>query len=174
MKYIKKIYLGLAFSCFTLISAESLSAQTARISASAIFTNGETKTFTTQNTVQQNFDAAGNVISQTITPTSVLTSSVSGPITTVSAESSLPTGFFYSSATPVVVTPQYTTFNGNDVIESLSLGAGAVTPVGTTASFTQAAARILLDAASGNATTLANIDAAAALIKAGAGINGLE
>ncbi|MBD2177691.1 hypothetical protein H6F42_12275 [Pseudanabaena sp. FACHB-1998] len=176
MKSIKNKNLLTLISVIVLsCNVESISAQTARISASAVFANGETKTFATFNTVTNNFDTAGNLISNTITPTSVLTSSVSGPITTISAESSLPSGFYYSGTT--VVLPTYTTLtSGEKVLESLSLGGGAITAAGPANSFTQAAASILLQAASGNPSALTSrqLEAAAALIKAGAGINGLE
>jgi hypothetical protein len=170
-------------------NAQSASAQ-ARISASATFINGTSTTITGGSTTTT--DSTTGIIT-TVVPSTAQTLTTTGAITTVSAESSLPTGFYYASTTTtlsggttttspayVIVVPQYNTLTSSGtptVVESLSLGAGPITPVGTGASFTQAAAQILLTVADGTSpllTTAGGIDAAAALIKAGAGVAGLE
>lgn len=165
-------------------NAQSASAQTARISGSATFINGVTTTITVNtagsNTTTTGVDAAGNpfTTNASIGPITT-TSTASGVITTVSAESSLPTGFFYEGT--VVALPAFGFFNQatstDRVVQSLSLGAGAVRAVGAANSFTQAAADVLNKAAAGNFALLNTpnaVDAAAALIKAGAGVTGLE
>jgi hypothetical protein len=159
---------------------DPLSAQNARISASASFINAGTTTITT-NTAGSNItttgvDGAGNPFTTNTSIGPITTTTVSnGVITTVSVESSLPRGLFYAG--PVVALPAYTTTAAGDmVVGSLELGSGGVTPVIPSASFTNAAASILLQAASGNPSSLtpSQLEAAAALIKAGAGISGLE
>ncbi|MEI6332562.1 MAG: hypothetical protein WCP16_25250 [Pseudanabaena sp. ELA645] len=170
-------------------NAQSASAQSARISGSAVFINGLTTTITVNtpgsNTTTSGIDASNNpfTTNTSIAPITT-TNTTSGAITTVSAESSLPSGFYYASTTAlgapafVIVKPSYTTITTGVIgVDSLSIGAGAITPVGAANSFTQAAADVLLKAAAGNTTllTTANaVDAAAAFIKAGAGVAGLE
>lgn len=176
-----KSFLTLIFIVVLNCNNERILAQTARISASASFVNGGTTTITVNtpgsNTTTTGLDASGNpfTTNASIGPITT-TSTVTGVITTVSAEATLPAGFYYAGS--VVVLPQYGTLTPSTdrVVESLSLSGGTITPVGPANSFTQAAASILLQSASGLPASLtpSQLDAAAALIKAGAGINGLE
>lgn len=133
-------------------------AQTASISGSATLSSG--------GTVNNIFDPVSGVLTQsTVT---------NGIISTVSAQVVLPAGLYFEATvgSPVVIVPAYTTFNGSNVVSTLSIGATGSVQISPNAStFTTAAAQILINAANGN---VQNIDAAAAIVRAGAGINGLD
>ncbi len=139
------------------LDANRADAQVARISGSATFVN------------------AGSVTVDTATG---ITTTRTGGISTVSAESVLPTGLFYNGN--VAVNPAFSTVSDglttSVIVNSLSVGApggvSSVSSVTANSTFTSAAAKILIDAAA--ATASPNIDAIAAIIKAGAGVNGLD
>jgi hypothetical protein len=132
-----------------------------------------------------------------------------GFTSTVSAESVLPSGFFYNTgvgtitipAAPntnvtvtnpaVIVAPSYNVLGFSVATTSVQVAtsvAPTAIPVTTATSFNAAAARVLTDAAAATAGALiatdgrntgttyfsANIDFIAAIIKAGAGVNGLD
>lgn len=155
-------------SLFTILSGISVfsvnvgssQAQQASISGAASYTSG--------GMVMENFDpGTGNLTSRNITgPTA---------ITTVSGESILPAGLFFQGN--LIVTPAYgevvagTGING---VTSLSLGTDGgvqVTPENTT--FSRAAAQTLTNAAAGGLVN-PNLDLIIGIIRAGAGVNGLD
>jgi hypothetical protein len=123
----------------------------------------------------------------------------SGFTSTVSGESILPTGFVFqtlgATLTPaaqalpfpnpnatvsnasVIVVPTYVIGGATFLTNTLSVAsAAAVTTVSTASSFSAAAANILTQtaAAAPGSSTLANVDFISAIIKAGAGVNGLD
>jgi hypothetical protein len=127
-------------------------------------------------------------------------STPAGFTSTVSAESVLPQGFFFNTApavlTPadfltgtsatlsdsqVLVAPAYNVLGTSPVVTSLSVGsAAAPTPVTGGASFTAAAAAVLstlADPATSVAdanTILLRIEGISGIIRAGAGVDGLD
>ena len=134
----------------------------ASISSSAMYKNSDITT-TTNNIVTN----AG-----TITDTSTIVTTT-GVITTVSAESVLPKGLFFDGN--LLVTPAYTLIGGDvRVVSSLSLGtAGGIKKVDADVSFNRASAETLIDAAAGNITN-PNLELIIGIIRAGAGVNGLD
>jgi hypothetical protein len=147
--------LGLTFAV-THLENNQAQAQTASASGSATLTSGGTivETFT-----------AGVLTGRTIT---------NGVITSVSGETVLPSGYFFSD--PVVVVPTYSNLTSGastvPVVNSLSIAA-TPTVTATNASFSRAAAEILTNAAS-NPGSIVDIDNVTAIIRAGAGVNGLD
>ena len=137
----------------------------ASISSSAMFMNAGTTT-TTNNIVTNITTGVTTNLSQTIANT--------GVITTVSAESVLPSGLFFSGN--LLVTPAYSTFNGASVVSSLSIGttgSPSIQTVPENASFNRAAAQTLTNAAAGSITN-PNLELIIGIIRAGAGVNGLD
>ncbi|PZU98759.1 MAG: hypothetical protein DCE90_02815 [Pseudanabaena sp.] len=135
-----------------------------------MFMNAGSTTTTNNIVTQTNLGVITTTdLSQTITNTGVITS--------VSAESILPSGLFYSGN--VVVTPTYQarTDLGNgtiNVVSSLSIGSSnGVQKVDPDASFNRAASQTLIDAASG-AIANPNLELIIGIIRAGAGVNGLD
>lgn len=140
----------------TFFNYSSASAQTASASGSATLTINPTITTTIQNGVTQTITSGG------------YTSSVSG-------ESVLPPGLFYGG--PLVVTPTFSSAGGaslGSVVSSLSISPGVIGVVPANSTFTSAAAQILLSGAAGSSAIVSNVETISALIKAGAGINGLD
>ncbi|AFY72954.1 hypothetical protein Syn7502_00822 [Synechococcus sp. PCC 7502] len=147
------ILLGLAAGS-TLFSYDSVSAQVASASGSSTLTINPTITTTITNGVIQTISSGG------------YTSSVSG-------ETVLPQGYFFSGS--VTVSPTYGTTAGvGNVVQTLTINPGTLTVVSPNSTFNRAAAETLLNAANGSASIKNNIDSVAAVIKAGAGINGLD
>lgn len=137
----------------------------ASISSSAMYMNGGTTTTTNNIVTDTNLGTTTN-LSQTIATT--------GVITTVSAESVLPSGLFFSG--DLIVTPTYGTFNGSNVVSSLSIGTTSTPAIQTipeNASFNRAAAQTLINAAAG-AIANPNLELIIGIIRAGAGVNGLD
>lgn len=136
----------------------------ASISSSAMYKNSDITT-TTNNIVT-------NAGAGTTTDTST-TTTTTGVITTVSAESVLPKGLFFDGN--LLVTPAYTLIGGDvRVVSSLSLGtAGGIKKVDADVSFNRASAETLIDAAAGNITN-PNLELIIGIIRAGAGVNGLD
>jgi hypothetical protein len=143
----------------TLFNQGTAFAQTASASGSATLTINPTITTTIQNGVIQTITSGG------------YTSSVSG-------ESVLPSGLFYGG--PLVVTPIFSSAGGaslGSVVSSLSINPGTVGVVPANSTFNRAAAQILTNSAAAGAASgriEQNIESISALIKAGAGINGLD
>ena len=139
----------------------------ASISGSAMFMNaGTTITTNTITTTGQGPNAT--------TTNTTTTNATTGVITTVSAESVLPRGLFFSGN--LLVTPAFSTFNGAGVVSSLSIGTGgspSIQTVAENASFNRAAAQTLVNAAAGGITN-PNLELIIGIIQAGAGVNGLD
>ncbi len=147
------ILLSLA-SIVSIFNYSSASAQTASISGSATLTiNPTITTVETRNNL-------GLITGRTTTEVGGFTSSVAG-------ESVLPTGMFYGG--PVVVTPTY----ANSLVSTLSVAGGTIGVVPANTTFNRATAEILTNAATGN-ISLENIELVSTIIRAGAGINGLD
>ncbi len=146
--------LGLTFA-LTHLENHKAQAQTASASGSASLSSGGTIVEV----------STGGVLTRTIT---------NGVITSVSGETVLPSGYFFSSA--VIVTPTYSNLTSGastvSVVNSLSI---AATPAVTAnnSSFSRAAAEIVTNAAI-NPGTAINLDNVTAIIRAGAGVNGLD
>jgi hypothetical protein len=96
-----------------------------------------------------------------------------GYTSTVSGETVLPQGYFFNGS--VTVTPDYTNVaNLGFAVTSLTINPGTPSVVAQSSTFNRAAAQILIDAAAGSNTINTNIESVTAIIKAGAGINGLD
>jgi hypothetical protein len=140
-----------------LWTAEAAIAQTARAAGVATLTSG--------GTITENFDPmTGNLINRTIT---------NGVITSVSGESNLPTGLFFQgnlNVTPIFGTaPDGTT----PVVSGLVIDPGRVRAIPENATFSRAAAQILINAAADPAAR-PDLEELAALLRAGAGVDGLD
>jgi hypothetical protein len=150
------VLLGITFAIANF-EANKAQAQTAIASGSATLTSG--------GTIVETFSSAGILAGRTIT---------NGIITSVSGETVLPSGYFFNS--PVVVTPTFGTISTSSgtvpVVNSLTI---AATPAVTASnsSFSRAAAEILTNAAS-TPSSVGDIDQVTAIIRAGAGVNGLD
>lgn len=131
-------------------------AQTASIGGTAVLTINPT--ITTTNI----FDASGNLTGQTI-------QTVGGFTSSVSAEAVLPNGLFFGG--PVVVTPSYSPAN---LVNSLSVSGGSIGVVPENSTFNRAAAQILINGAAGSSNIINNIEPISAIIRAGAGVGGLD
>ena len=138
----------LALACIAFFNCSSAYAQTASAAGSATLTVNPTITVTVTNGV-----------TQTITQ--------GGFTTSVSAETVLPTGLYYGGT--LVVTPTFT----NQLVSSLSINPGAIEIVAESATFNRSVAQILVNVAASN-VPMQNLDAVSAIIKAGAGVNGLD
>lgn len=160
---------SIIFLCLISVSALADKAYSqASISSSAMFMNAGTTT-TINNIVTDTNTGVTINLSQTITNT--------GVITTVSAESVLPSGLFYDGIAVVTPTYQARTDLGPgviNVVSSLSIGStGGVQAVAPNVSFNRAAAQTLRDAAANNIMD-PNLELIIGIIRAGAGINGLD
>jgi hypothetical protein len=141
-------------SATACLESSKAQAQTASISGSS--------TLTTGGTIQETF-VGGVLTDRTIT---------NGVITTVSGETVLPSGYFFSG--PVTVKPDYSTISNGTiaVVGSLSIDATAAVTDSTT-SFSRAAAEILTKAAF-SPDSITDLESVVSIIKAGAGVNGLD
>ncbi len=120
-------------------------------------------TFTSSSVTLETFDAAGNLQTRSIT---------SGATSSIAAEMSLPQGMYFAGS--ATSTPTYGTLaNGTTVLTSLSMNPGIPTVVPVNASFNRTAAQILQDAAT-NPNSRTDIEELVSLIRAGAGVNGLD
>jgi hypothetical protein len=138
---------ALAFTA-AFINCSSAHAQTASAAGSATLTVNPTITVTVTNGVTQSITQGGFT-------------------TSVAAETVLPVGLFYGG--PLVVTPTF----ANQVVSSLSINPGIIAVVPESATFNRSVAQILVNVAASN-SPVQNLDAISAIIKAGAGINGLD
>lgn len=162
-----KLILGLLFCLISSNTTSEKAYSQASISSSAMFMNSGSTT--TQNIIVT--DANTNITTNTTT-----TVANTGVITTVSAESILPKGLFFDGN--LIVTPTYTTRPdlGTDVsvVSSLSIGTSAgIKNLDENVSFSRAAAQTLIDAAAG-AIANPNLELIIGIIRAGAGVNGLD
>ncbi len=136
----------------------SIQAQTASASGSATFSSGGTITNTFVN---------GNLTSSVI---------VNGATSSVSGEVVLPQGYFFNGI--ATITPSYTgvMIGGNNVgvVSALEIDPGTTRVVAANSSFNRAAAQVLINSSTGNTSINTNIDSVTAIIKAGAGVNGLD
>ena len=141
----------------------------ASISSSAMFMNGGTSS--TINNITNNITVAGNTsIDLSITTTTT------GVITTISAESILPNGLFFDGNLVVSPTfvPRPDLGAGVSVVSALSIGTLAgIKPLAENVSFNRAASQTLINAANG-AIANPNLELIIGIIRAGAGINGLD
>ncbi|NJK33947.1 MAG: hypothetical protein HC919_02810 [Oscillatoriales cyanobacterium SM2_2_1] len=136
---------------------EGAIAQTARAAGVASLTSG--------STIIETFDATtGNLTSRTVT---------NGVVTSVSGETNLPNGLFFGGN--VNVTPVYGTISGGTtpVVSGLVINPGVVGVIPENATFSRAAAQILINSAADPAVR-ADLEEIAALIRTGAGVNGLD
>jgi phospholipase/lecithinase/hemolysin len=146
--------LAVAFTA-TLFYPGVAFAQTASASGSA------TLTIQPNITTTETFNILGTVNGRTIQQIGGFTSSVSGEIV-------LPQGYLFNGA--VNITPTYT----NNFVSSLAISPTSIGVVAENSTFNRAAAQILINAAAGSETINTNIESVAAIIKAGAGVNGLD
>jgi len=161
----RKVILALSICLISSNLTANKAYSQATISGAAMYMNGGTTT-TNNNIVTDTNAGTTTNLSQTIATT--------GVITTVSAESVVPSGLFFSGN--LVVAPTYGTFNGSDVVSSLSIGATGTPSIQTVpenASFNRAAAQTLTNAAAGGIID-PNLELIIGIIRAGAGINGLD
>jgi len=137
----------------------SIQAQTASASGSATFSSGSTITNT--------FGTNGNLTSSVI---------VNGATSSVSGEVVLPQGYFFNGI--ATITPSYTDMiiGGNNVgvVSALAINPGTTRVVAPNSSFNRATAQVLINSSTGNTSINNNIDSVTAIIKAGAGVNGLD
>lgn len=127
-------------------------AQTASIAGSA--------TLTIQPNITNQTITTNGVTTQTITQVGGYTSSVSGEVV-------LPTGLYFNGTANI--TPTYT----DSLVSNLSIAASSTAVVPKETTFTRASAEILINAAAGTIEAQ-NIDLITAIIRAGAGVNGLD
>jgi hypothetical protein len=149
------VLIGLGVAIFHMfIDNNKAKAQTASASGSSSLSSG--------STIVETF--VGGVLADRTT--------TNGIISSVSGEVVLPSGYFFNG--PVIVTPTYSSLNATtSVVNSISIGAGSPTLVDKSASFSRAVAEILTNVAA-DPTTVTDIEQVTAIIKAGAGVNGLD
>jgi phospholipase/lecithinase/hemolysin len=146
--------LALAFTA-TLFNQGIAFAQTASASGSA------TLTVNPNITTTETFNILGIVNGRTIQQVGGFTSTTSGEIV-------LPKGYVFNGT--VNITPTFT----NSLVSSLAISPTSIGVVAENSTFNRAAAQVLINAAAGSTAINTNIDSVTAIIKAGAGINGLD
>ena len=142
----------------------------ASISSSAMFMNGGTTI--TVNDINTTINIAG-----TTTLNRSITTTTTGVITTISAESILPNGLFFDGNLVVSPTfvPRPDLGAGVSVVSALSIGTTAgIKPLAENVSFNRAASQTLINAAAAGAIANPNLELIIGIIRAGAGINGLD
>ena len=132
----------------------SIQAQTASASGSATLTI--LPNITTTDTI-----TGGIVTGRTITQIGGFTSSVSGEVV-------LPPGYLFNGTVNIVPT------FANSVVSNLAISPTSLAVVDQSSTFNRAAAQILINSSTGNTSINNNIDSVTAIIKAGAGVNGLD
>lgn len=160
---------GLSLAVISSVPNQS-QAQTASISASATYSNPSITT-TTITAPGSTFINGVNG-DRLVTNDTTQTVATIGAVTSVAVESVLPKGLFIN--TPVLVSPAYgTVAPGINGVTSLSLGGGAIGVVPENATFNRAAAQTLINAVAGTPAN-PNLELIIGIIRAGAGINGLD
>ncbi len=104
---------------------------------------------------------------QTARATGAATLTVLGVTSTVSGEIALPPGLYFGG--PAVVTPTY----GTGLVQRLTIDPGTVVLTPTAATFSRSAADILTRASNGTLSP-AYLEQVSAIIRAGAGADGLD
>lgn len=153
LKIIVLAFTAILFN-YSFNNHNAATAQTASISGSSTLT-------ILPNVTTTELLTGGIVTGRTIQQIGGFTSSVSG-------EMVLPQGYLFNGA--VNITPTYT----NNFVSSLAISPTSIGVVAENSTFNRAAAQILINAALGSTTINTNIESVTAIIKAGAGINGLD
>lgn len=101
---------------------------------------------------------------------SAMSMTAANVITTVSGALTLPPGLFFTG-TNVEVIPTYGT---GARVDSIRLNFPSIDKIPVDVSFSRAAAEVLTDIANGSSSLINNVEALSAIIRAGAGADGLD